>query len=203
MKQPSGMPVSRALRAASSKHKTNTLGDFVNNQLDERQDDQLEGGNFPKMEVHVDQSNLVDATTDMVFRALLALDIVKACAAIGGTAKRSGRFEEEPNIFVTVTDSGFLQMTVCTDVGVWLNMTIDPANFDRRVPKHENLLQRCGALVKAIHEAPMPAEEDEGEGPKKPRFGGFEFWKWTEMRSPEDLAPNWAKLAEVWAETVK
>ena len=175
----------------------------MNNQLeDQQQDDRHEGGNFPKMEVHVDRYNLVDATTDTVFRALLALDIVKACAAIGEAEERSGRFEEEPNIFVSVTDSGFLQMTVQTDVGVWLNMTLDPAKFDRRVPKHENLLQRCGALVKAIHEAPMPAEEDE-EYPKKPCFGGFEFWKWTDMRSPEDLAPDWAKLAEVWAAAVK
>ncbi len=167
----------------------------------EQQDDQHEDS-FPDMEVHVDETNLQSAGNDTVFRALLALDIDKACAVIAEKPKRRGTFEKSPEIMVTLTDTGLLELAINTSAGVWVNVHMDPTKLDRTKPKHEDLLQRCAAIVQAMQEATVAGkdvvDEEEQEG-ENPRLYPFEFWLPTD---DEDVA-KWANLAEVWTAASK
>jgi len=165
----------------------------VNEQLDEQQDDQFKYDHYPTMEVTIDPGILSNAGNAAVFPALLALDVEQVCAAIAAKPEKQGMFEDDPSIVVMIGESGLLEMKVITG-DVWLQVQIDPARFNRSNPRHEELLQRCAAIVKAIHESP----NDEN-----PQLLPFKFAKWPED-DPEDYgSEQWAKLAEVWAAAVK
>jgi hypothetical protein len=146
---------------------------------------------YPVLDVRFDPVVVRQNAIHELFRRLLALDMDKARAVLSEPTKLD-EFRKEPYITVIASDEGHLDMGVDAAFGIFIEITVDPAKFDRSNPEHEILLQRCAAIVKAVHESPIP------QGAEHPVLYPFIFWKWIESDEPEHAVAKWAKLAEIW-----
>jgi len=144
----------------------------------------------PDFQVQFDQEEVRDNAIYGLLQQLGELDIEMARRAI---FKAPGADPDIRNpVFVGASDEGSLIMGVnAMETTFWVN--VDPTKFDRTNPKQEGIFQKCAALVKMIHESPIP----DGEG--NPFLSPFIFWKWPEVDPNDDATERWAKLAEVWA----